>query len=133
MRKLTYEEFQDRLAAEQRARRIFIHMTDNDISKAFEAYQAILAETQRPIVVPAASMRGMTGSEFDGLKHRPKCPECGMDMNLRAVPPNIEGIKSQLVCSDPKCDVVLDSELSILEWYDLLKKMSDEESNATNE
>ncbi len=126
MRKLTYEEFQDRLAAEQRARRIFIHMTDNDISKAFEAYQAILAETQRPIVVPAEAMRGMTGSEFDGLKHRPKCPECGIDMNLRAVPPNLEGIRSQLVCSNPQCPVVLDSEMTIPEWYEMLKKMSEE-------
>lgn len=133
MRKLTYDEFQDRLQAEQRAKRIFLHMTGGDVAKAFEAYQDILAETQRPVIVPAASMQGMTGSAFDGLKHRPKCPECGMDMNLRAVPDNIEGVKSQLVCSDPKCTVVLDSELTISEWYDLLKQMSDEEPNAPDE
>ncbi len=125
MHKMSYEEFQDRLMAEQRAKKIFLHMTGGDVAKAFEAYQDILAETHRPIIVPASSMRGMTGSEFDGLKHRPKCPECGMDMNLRAVPNNLEGVKSQLLCADPKCDVVLDSELSIPEWYDLLRKMSD--------
>jgi len=133
MRKLTYDEFQDRLQAEQRAKRIFLHMTGGDVAKAFEAYQDILAETQRPVIVPAASMQGMTGSAFDGLKHRPKCPECGMDMNLRAVPDNIEGVKSQLVCSDPQCAVVLDSELTIPEWYDLLKKMGDEGTNETDE
>ena len=133
MRKLTYDEFQDRLMAEQRAKRIFLHMTGGDVAKAFEAYQDILAETQRPVIVPAASMQGMTGSAFDGLKHRPKCPECGMDMNLRAVPDNIEGVKSQLVCADPQCDVVLDSELTIPEWYDLLKKMGDEGTNETDE
>jgi hypothetical protein len=133
MRKLTYDEFQDRLQAEQRAKRIFLHMTGGDVAKAFEAYQDILAETQRPVIVPAASMQGMTGSAFDGLKHRPKCPECGMDMNLRAVPDNIEGVKSQLVCADPQCDVVLDSELTIPEWYDLLKKMGDEGTNETDE
>lgn len=133
MRKLTYDEFQDRLMAEQRAKRIFLHMTGGDVAKAFEAYQDILADTQRPVIVPAASMQGMTGSAFDGLKHRPKCPECGMDMNLRAVPDNIEGVKSQLVCADPQCDVVLDSELTIPEWYDLLKKMGDEGTNETDE
>lgn len=133
MRKLTYDEFQDRLMAEQRAKHIFLHMTGGDVAKAFEAYQDILAETQRPVIVPAASMQGMTGSEFDGLRHRPKCPVCGMDMNLRSVPSNLEGIRSQLVCADPKCDVVLDSKLTISEWYDLLKQMSDEEPNAPDE
>lgn len=125
MRKLTYDEFHDRIGAFHRARRIFAHMTDNDISKAFEAYQDILAETQRPLGVPAASMRGMTGSAFDSLKHRPKCPDCGMDMNIRAVPQNLEGVRTQLVCADPKCPVVLDSELTVSGWYELLKTMSD--------
>lgn len=128
MRKLTYEEFNDRINAEQRARRIFIHMTAGDISKAFEAYQLILAETNRPINIPADSMQGMTGSEFDILP-RPNCPYCGISMFIRGVPANTEDVKSQLVCSNPICDTVLDSALSILEWRDLLKKMKEEDGN----
>jgi hypothetical protein len=129
MRKLTYDEFHDRLQAINRAMRIFGELTDNNITKAFTAYQEVLSETQRPINIPAESIRGMTGSAFDGLKHRPKCPECGHDMNLRPVPSNLEGVKSQLVCSDPVCTVVLDSEMSIAEWYDILKKMSEEDES----
>jgi len=125
MRKLTYEEFQMRLRELDRARHIFSNLTDNNITKAFEAYQEILMEDKMPVGIPAESVRGMTGSVFDSLP-RPKCPICGMSMYIRGVPPNKDHIQSQLVCVEPKCDTVLDSELSVYDWRDLLSKLKEE-------
>ena len=119
MKLLTADEFQDRLQAFNRATRIFGELTGQNITKAFEAYQAILSETQREIHMDVRRMQGMTGSPFDELQ-RPACIDCGSECNLRQVPDNDEGIKSQVVCT--QCDLVLDSELSIQEWLNVLPK-----------
>lgn len=119
MKKLTKEEFNDRIQALQRAKKIFLPLTDGNITLAFEAYQEILAEQERRINVSAKQVVGMTTSPFNNLE-RPKCPECGEVMNLRPVPANDEGINSQLVCANPKCDTVLDSELTLQQWMEKL-------------
>jgi hypothetical protein len=121
MKKLTAKEFHDRLQAINRAMNIFSHMTDNDVTRAFTAYQEILAETDRQIMVTTTQVSAMTGSKFDDLV-RPLCPECGYEMNFRQVPPNPENVKSQLVCSNVNCDTVLDSEKTVTEWLRLLPK-----------
>lgn len=121
MKRLTAEEFQDRLQAFNRATRIFGHLTDNNITKAFEAYQAILAETEREIHMDVRRMQGMTGSDMDAYQ-RPTCDLCGEDMGFRQVPPNDENIRTQLICLSPTCQNVLDSELTIDEWRNVLEK-----------
>lgn len=121
MKKLTAEEFQDRLQAFDRATRIFGHLTDQNITKAFEAYQAILAEQEREVHMDVRRMQGMTGSDMDAYE-RPLCPDCGEPMGFRFIPPNDEGINSQLVCMNGECNTVLDSELTIDEWRNVLEK-----------
>lgn len=125
MKRLTAEEFQDRLKAFNRATRIFGHLTDNNITLAFQAYQAILAEQEREIHMDIRRMQGMTGSEMDYYE-RPKCPDCGSDMGFRVVPANEDGINTQLICMNGECDTVLDSELTMLQWKEVLKKREDE-------
>ncbi len=49
MKKITKMEFESRVKALQNARAIFSNLTDNNITKSFEAYQLILAEEERPI------------------------------------------------------------------------------------
>ncbi len=124
MKRLTAEEFQDRLQAFNRATKIFGHLTDQNITKAFEAYQAILAEQEREIHMDIRRMQGMTGSEMDNYE-RPKCPDCGSDMGFRIIPPNDEGINTQLVCLNVDCDTVLDSELTMFQWKEVLEKRKD--------
>ena len=121
MKRLTAEEFQDRLQAFNRATRIFGQLTDNNITLAFQAYQAILAEQDREIHMDVRKMQGMTGSDMDAYE-RPKCPDCDSDMGFRQVPPNDEGIMTQLVCMNGSCDVVLDSELTMDQWREVLVK-----------
>lgn len=118
---MTLEEFEDRVKALNRARRIFGNLTDGNITAAFEAYQAIFAEREREIFLTSMMKPVNSMSEQLNLYERPKC-ECGHDMMFRLVPDNAEGIKTQLVCTNSKCDIVLDSKYSLNEWMGILKK-----------
>lgn len=59
---------------------------------------------------------------------RPKCPDCGADMMIRRVPENDEGVKTQFVCSNKECDLVLDSPLSYSEIVSQLKPIENMEA-----
>lgn len=124
MNKLTKEEFQDRVEAMARARKIFIELTDHNISNAFIAYQEILAEKDRAIVLDSRKAGNRNMTQFDAYI-RPKCPDCNSVMNFRQTGSNEDGIKTQLVCSNRDCDTVLNSELSIDEWMTELEENKD--------
>ena len=115
MRELSQEEFEDRTLAIQRARSIFIEsgLTKN-ITHAFEAYQAIFAEREREIFITTQIYGNRPKTVMDKYD-RPKC-ECGANMLFRTVMPNNEGIKCQLVCENPDCDTVLNSD-NDLDWW----------------
>ncbi len=115
MKKLTKEEFEDRVMAVFRARQIFIDsgITKN-VSLAFELYQKVCADRDREIFLSTQVLGNREPKPFDKFV-RPKC-ECGADMYFRRVQENDEGIKVQLVCANPKCDIVLNSENDI-DWW----------------
>ena len=121
MKELTQDEFEDRAMALQRARRIFIETgLTNNLTHAFEAYQAIFAEREREIFI-ITQQYGNKSRTFMDKYDRPKCVECGADMAFRQVPENREGVKVQLVCMNDKCDTVLNSENDITWWMQHLK------------
>jgi len=115
MNKLTQQEFQDRVQAVARARKIFINLTDGRLDNAFILYQEVLAETERAIIINTLTSGNRPPALFDQFE-RPKCPDCGANLMFRPVPINPEGIKVQLVCENPECDTVLNSEMSIEDW-----------------
>ena len=118
---LTHEEFSERTKAINRALKIFGHMTDNDITRAFTAYQLVLAETPRPIFLNTEKHGSRSPTILDKYE-RPKCPDCGADMMIRRVPPNDEGVNTQFVCSNDACDTVLDSEMTLQEIINELEQ-----------
>jgi len=115
MNKLTQQEFQDRVQAVARARKIFINLTDGRLDNAFVLYQEVLAEQERAVIINTLTAGNRPPALFDQYD-RPKCPECGADMMFRPVKDNPEGIKVQLICENPECDTVLNSEMSIEDW-----------------
>jgi len=127
MKVLTQEEFSDRVKAVQRATKIFGHMTDNDITQAFTAYQLVLAETPRRIMLNT-QVHGNRAPTFLDNFERPKCPDCGADMMIRRVPPNDEGVNTQFVCSNDNCDTVLDSPMTLQEIISQLKPIENTEA-----
>jgi hypothetical protein len=123
MKQITEEEFTDRTLALQRARKIFMESgLTNNITHAFQAYQAIFAEREREIFLTTQVYGNHPRTIMDS-RERISCPQCGMPMMFRPVPPNAEGVNSQLVCSNDNCDLVLDSELTIAEWMKELKRI----------
>ena len=124
MKRLTQEEFTahlEREAAVMRSRGIFIASgITNNISVAFELYQSILAETERPLAI-SMSYEKTSLSVFDTLPRVP-CPVCDAPMYIRTVPPNDEGIITQLVCSSELCQEVLDTEQTVEQWVEILKE-----------
>ena len=79
MKNLTYDEFQNRLQAFNRARKVFIEsgLTKN-ISHAFEAYQEILADEHRSLTIT-----GKPRTMPEGIRVR--CKICGKGMGLGPV------------------------------------------------
>ena len=121
MKKLTREEFHDRLQAINRARKIFIESgLTNNISVAFEIYQEMIAEVDRQLKLTKELSDGRIGNMFDEYD-RPECPDCGADMYIRPVFGE-KLIFSQLVCSNQKCDTAFNSIKTIMEWQRELKK-----------
>jgi hypothetical protein len=120
MKELTQEEYQDRLGAIQRAMAIFGELTNNDITKSFQAYQLIFAERERAIFLNTQVQGNRPQTLLDRYQ-RPKCPDCSSDMLFRNVPENSEGIKTQLVCSNNDCDLVLSSDKTLDDWIKILK------------
>jgi len=116
MKELTQEEFDDRMAALARAGKIFPDVLN--ISDRFRIYQEVFAEREREIFLSTQVMGNRKKTEMDKYD-RPKCPECGSDMMFRKVPENADGIKTQLVCSNPEHigdGSVLNSE-NDLDWW----------------
>jgi len=122
MKEFTFEEFNDRLGAVQRAQRIFIESgLTNNITKAFQIYQEVFAERDRELFI-TAQREGPHQKTFMDRYERPLCPECGAALLFRIIPENSEGIKTQLICSKPECDTLLNSDQDISWWMGQLKK-----------
>lgn len=81
---LKQREFQDRVEAVARARKIFIpHITKN-ISIAFQLYQEILAKQERKLTLTTKEGGRRPRTWLDQYE-RPKCPKCGEELYLRIV------------------------------------------------
>ena len=121
MKKLTHTEFQHRVNEVNKAYRIFSPLTNN-MTEAFRLYQEVLAEEKMEIFVSVEVFGNKPMTPVDDYE-RPLCPDCNSPMRFRIIPPNDENVNTQLVCEN--CDLVLDSEKTIQEWYQLLEKKSD--------
>ena len=122
MNELTEEEFRERALTLHHARKIFIESgLTNNITRAFEAYQEILAKYKQDIFV-STMVYGNEKKTFMDFYERPSCPTCGSSMKFRLVPENTERIVTQLVCSNSGCDIVLNSEKDLNWWMQNLKK-----------
>jgi hypothetical protein len=121
MKTMNYNEFQHRILEVNKAYRIFKPLTNN-MTEAFRLYQEVLAEERMEIFVSTAVMGNRPITPMDDFE-RPVCPDCNSPMRFRVLQPNNEGVNTQLVCEG--CDLVLDSEKTIQEWYQLLEKKND--------
>lgn len=116
MKRMTQDEFQERIEAVSRAEKIFIGSgLTNNITHAFTLYQSVLAEEERRVFINTM-IAGKRYRTFMDMFERPLCPDCGAEFMFRQIPENEEGIKIQLVCTNPECDTVL-NDIHNLEWW----------------
>ena len=122
MNKLTQQDFQDRIQAVARSRKIFIESgITNNISHAFTLYQGVLAEQERPLTLQG-SKDGIRPRTILDDYQRPACPYCGADIMFLPVTPAVQGIQMHLVCFNPECDHFWFSRKSIQEWILFLQQ-----------
>ncbi len=126
MNKLTKSEFDDRMQAVARARKIFIpHITKN-ISIAFALYQEVLAEHKRDVFLSTMTSGDKMRTVMDSFV-RPNCPDCGKVLYLRLIntpkgKANIHGYKSQWMCIQDDCSYEVYSQKTLNEWMKELDK-----------
>ena len=121
MKKLNFTEFQNRINEVNKAYRIFNPLTNN-MTEAFRLYQEVLAEEKMEVFISSSVGGNRPMTPMDDYE-RPLCPDCDNPMRFRVLQPNDDGVNTQLVCEN--CDLVLDSEKTIQEWYQLLEKKND--------
>lgn len=137
MKKLTREEFVDRMQALADAKGIFI---DSGITKnitiAFQFYQDLLAEKERPLQLDSkkdqvSDVMAETPSSItismDVELERPQCPDCGEFLHLRQATEDEEkeGFRSAWICK--KCRYEGLSDKSPMRWIRELPEKGAEE------
>lgn len=108
MKKMTFEEFQKRLIEVDKARKIFNNLTGDNITNSFMVYQEILASEQMPANISSEQANRTPEVLDDYLKKT--CPECGMDMVIRAMVKDEEGKVWPIAWHCPSCFAMYYSE-----------------------
>lgn len=122
MKKLTQQEFTERMEAIQRAQRIFIESgLTNNITVAFQIYQEVFAERERQLFITEQYGDYKPGGNLSRYERIP-CPDCDSNMFLSQADGS-EGSKTMLACT--KCDTRLASDKSVEEWMEALKRRPD--------
>lgn len=124
MKKLTLEEWQKRMGEISKARRIFIESgLTNNITRAFEIYQEILAEEQMSIFVTNAVVGKYPPSVLDQYE-RPTCEEDGTELRLKLDALDPQGKRWPTAWFCPTCGLEQYSEKSITDWMEELKRVA---------
>jgi len=140
MQDISKTEFQDRIEAIQKARRIFNNLTDNNITRSFIAYQEVLAEEKRKIALNTRENGRVPSSPLiDDNYIRPHCPECktkgkiNVPLYMRLIrncdgkyvpkgPSNKFGWKSVWECHELYCVYEQYSRMSLEDWLEKLPR-----------
>lgn len=123
MKKLTYDEFQNRMTEISNARKIFIPHITNNISIAFSIYNELLAEEKMATFLSTRESWKLQKKPIDDY-NKPRCPECYSLMNLRVNVVDKDGKtwNSSWTCSN--CFIELYSDKTADDW---LKEIVNEE------
>jgi hypothetical protein len=114
----TYKEQMERINTIIKAKDMFPE--ERNITVALRKYKDVTGD---PIEVMVSTRDyGNKPTSFMDDYERILCPECGADMLFRILPENEEGFKTRLECSNKTCKNAINSEYSIIEWMQVLKK-----------
>lgn len=119
----------DRYQKLSRARELFPDVPD--IQEKLRLYNATLPEEERIPIFVTTDTHGSKPLSVHEIVVMPMCPVCGnSELSIRQVPPNNEGVQSQLYCSNPNCDLVLNSEYTVVEWLTAIRRDYEDKRDA---
>ena len=75
MKQISFEEFEDRIEAIMRVRKIFVSYITKNITTAFELYQEVLVEQERKRFLTTVTGGRVSMTWLDQYE-RPRCPKC---------------------------------------------------------
>lgn len=114
---MTFEEQQIRMQTIRKAQEMF--PDEHNITMALDAYKKATGDPTPLFITTKEVDRPLT--PMDDYEKIP-CEMCQSDMMFRILPDNDEGFRTQLVCANPECPNVLNSEFTIQDWMDALRK-----------
>lgn len=115
LKKLSQEQFQNRLTEMLKARQMFMPHITNNITTAWELYQKIVAEEEMSIFITNAQVEHLKQNPLKDLQ-RPKCPECGEDMVLKIGAVDMNGKQWATAWACKPCMIEIYSEDSVETW-----------------
>ena len=120
MKKMNFNEFQNRINEVNKAYRIFSPLTNN-MTEAFRLYQEVLAEEKMELFVSTATGGNKPPSLLDDFE-RPQCPECQIDLRLRvgAKDENEKEWNTAWFCE--QCKAEFYSDKTVQEWMNELQR-----------
>lgn len=125
MPEISEAEFQRRMRQIRNARKIFAHMTDNNISVAYQLYREVFEEKDLPELLSfkkAGRKHHIVMSKYE--RHR--CPKCNRPMMLRHIckpqgRENLYGYRSVWECINENCYYERYSKLNVKQQVRRLK------------
>jgi hypothetical protein len=120
MKKLNFNEFQNRINEVNKAYRIFSPLTNN-MTESFRLYQEVLAEEKMEVFISTAVGGTRPPSPLDDFV-RPKCPECQTSLRLRVEAKDENGKEwnTSWVCENCKAEFY--SNKTVQEWMNELQR-----------
>jgi len=119
MKKMNFDEFNKRVNEVNKAYRIFSPLTNN-MTEAFRLYQEVLAEEKMEVFI-STEVGSRPVTPLDDFE-RPKCPECQIDLRLKANIKDQEGKEWNTSWFCEKCFVEFYSDKTVQEWMNELRK-----------
>jgi len=121
MKKLKFNEFNERISEVAKARKIFIPNITKNISIAFELYQELLVDEAEKLPPTIATSKGGNRSltPFDDYI-RPRCDECNAELRLKqqAIDPAGKTHNTAWICG---CGMEYYSDKTVPEWLEEVK------------
>ena len=129
MKKVSFEQFNNRMQEVAKARRIFIESgLTNNISDAFALYQDIFAEEQMEVFVTTMASGNRPITPIDDYV-RPRCPECDVDLRLIIGTTDPDGKEWPTAWYCEQCFTYFYQNKTVVELMQELKKKGDEVEN----
>ena len=119
MKRMNYEEFQNRVNEVNKAYRIFKPLTNN-MTEAFRLYQEVLAEEEMAVFISTAA--GSRPPTLLDNFERPKCPECTLDLRLKVGVKDENEKEWNTAWFCEKCLAEFYSDKTVQEWMSELRK-----------